>query len=99
MTRRRLPALPGDAFSIFREASALLQVDRGQAIADAVRRAADAVELLLQRTDAVVQAKALYYHQRVDNDDALALALTALADRIDDLHAAAARLEDTGAQR
>jgi hypothetical protein len=93
MNARRRPKLLTDADSIFRAAADHIHETSGQAIADDVRRAADAVDALVRAADAAVQAKALYYCQNVKNSDALALALTAWADRIDDLERAAAVLD------
>lgn len=93
MSARRRPRLLTDAPSIFRAAADHVQETGGQAIADDVRRAADAVDDLLRATEAAKQAKDLYYCQRVTDSDALALALTAWADRMDDLQRAAARID------
>ena len=94
--RRRLLT---DAPSIFRAAADHIHETSGQAIADDVRRAADAVDGLLRAAEAAKQAKDLYYCQRVTDSDALALALTAWADRMDDLQRAAAVLDDLPEKR
>lgn len=101
MNARRQPTrrLLADADSIFRAAADHIHDVSGQAIADDVRRAADAVGDLLRAAEAAKQAKDLYYCQRVTDSDALALALTAWADRMDDLQRAAAVLDGLPAKR
>jgi hypothetical protein len=98
MSARR-PRLLTDADSIFRAAADHIHETSGQAIANDVRRAADAVGDLVRAAEAAKQAKDLYYCQRVTDSDALALALTAWADRMDDLQRAAAVLDDLPEKR
>lgn len=87
-----------DAASIFAECAETLRVTKGEFHANALLSASDAVADLVRIAEQAKAAKDLYYSQRVTNTDALDNALTAWADRMDDLQRAVDQLEGVPAR-
>lgn len=76
---------PLSAIESVRACADKMRIDSGQGYSDQVMRAHDQFAVLLMAAESVVEAKEIYYSQRVDNDDALDVALTLWADRVDTL--------------
>lgn len=82
------------ALEVVGAAADKLRSAAGQAWADPLIRAQQLLNEVECAANEVVEGKHYYYEQEVDNEDALALALTLWADRVDRLDRALIAMRD-----
>ena len=82
------------ALDVVGAAADKLRSTAGQAWSDPLIRAKRLLDEVQRAADEVVEGKQYYYEQEVDNQDALALALTLWADRVDRLDRALSAMRD-----
>ncbi len=82
------------ALEVVGAAADKLRSTAGQAWSDPLIRAQRLLEEVQRAADEVVEGKQYYYEQEVGNKDAVGLALTLWADRVDRLDRALAAMRD-----